>query len=93
MKKLLILLLITPLALFSQEKIIGKIMEANEKGFHVSLNGANVYWLDTSVGTITDIDGNFSLPYKKEFKKLIISYVGYRTDTLAINEPKWYITC
>ncbi len=63
-------------------------MEANENGYHVSLNGANVYWLDTSVGTITDIDGNFSLPYKKEYKKLVVSYIGYKTDTLTINEPK-----
>ncbi len=63
-------------------------MEANENGYHVSLNGANVYWLDTSVGTITDIDGNFSLPYKKEYKKLVVSYIGYKTDTITINEPK-----
>ena len=88
MKLLLYILLIVPAALFSQEKIIGKIMEVNEKGFHVSLNGANVYWLNTSIGTITDIDGNFSLPYKKEYNKLVVSYVGYKTDTLTINEPK-----
>ncbi|MFT5437896.1 MAG: outer membrane receptor for ferrienterochelin and colicins, partial [Ulvibacter sp.] len=81
MKLLLYLLLFTPCLLFSQEKVIGKIMEANENGYHVSLNGANVYWLDTSVGTITDIDGNFSLPYKEEYNKLVVSYIGYKTDT------------
>jgi WD40 repeat protein len=88
MKLLLYLLMLIPTLLFSQEKLIGKIMEVNEKGFQVSLNGANVYWLDTSVGTITDIDGNFSLPYKNEYNKLVISYVGYKTDTLSISSPK-----
>jgi outer membrane receptor for ferrienterochelin and colicins len=88
MKLLLYLLLFTPCLLFSQEKVIGKIMEANENGYHVSLNGANVYWLDTSVGTITDIDGNFSLPYKEGYNKLVVSYIGYKTDTLTINDSK-----
>lgn len=88
MKSVLYLVLLTPAFLFSQEKLIGKIMEVNEKGYHVSLNGANVYWLDTSVGTITDIDGNFSIPYKREYNKLVISYVGYKTDTLSISSPK-----
>ena len=88
MKLLLFLLLFTPSLLFSQEKLIGKIMEVDENGYHVSLNGANVYWLDTSIGTITDIDGNFSIPYKREYDKLVISYVGYKTDTLNISSPK-----
>jgi len=74
--------------MFSQEKITGMIMEANEQNEHIGLAGANVYWLDTSVGTVTDIDGMFSLEYKKEYTKLVVSYVGFKTDTLTITEPK-----
>lgn len=73
---------------FSQEKITGMIMEANEKNEHIGLAGANVYWLNTSVGTVTDIDGKFSLSYTKEYTELVISYVGFKTDTITINEPK-----
>ncbi|WP_100615200.1 TonB-dependent receptor [Confluentibacter citreus] len=88
MKTILYTLLILPLFLSSQEKITGMIMEANDKKEHIGLAGANVYWLDTSVGTVTDIDGMFSLEYKKEYTKLVISYVGFKTDTIIINEPK-----
>ena len=63
-------------------------MEANDKNEHIGLAGANVYWLNTEVGTVTDLDGNFIIPYKSEYKKLVISYVGFKTDTLTINEPK-----
>lgn len=72
---------------FSQESISGMIMEANAKNEHIPLAGANVYWLNTTVGTVTDIDGMFTLGYKPEYQKLIVSYVGYRTDTLTITNP------
>jgi outer membrane receptor for ferrienterochelin and colicin len=77
-----------PVISFSQEALIGKIMELDKNGYRVSLAGANVYWLDTATGTITDIDGNFSIPYKQEYNKLIVSYVGYRTDTLNVSSPR-----
>ena len=79
--------LLLPTILFSQEKIIGMIMEANERNEHIGLAGANVYWLDTSVGTVTNLDGMFSLEYKKEYTKLVISFVGFKSDTLIIAEP------
>lgn len=77
-----------PMLSISQDKISGMIMEANDKNEHIGLAGANVYWLDTTVGTVTDIDGNFTIPYKKEYTKLVISYVGFKTDTIAITQPK-----
>jgi outer membrane receptor for ferrienterochelin and colicins len=77
-----------PLFMASQEKITGMIMEANDNNEHIGLAGANVYWLNTTIGTVTNIDGMFSLDYKKEYTKLVISYVGFKTDTLTITEPK-----
>ena len=88
MKQIIYILIVFPTFLFSQEKISGMIMEANEKNEHIGLAGANVYWLNTSVGTVTDIDGKFSLSYTKEYTKLVISYVGFKTDTIIINAPK-----
>ncbi len=77
-----------PLLMSSQDKITGMIMEANAKNEHIGLVGANIYWLDTTVGTVTNIDGKFTLSYKPEYKKLVISYVGFKTDTLTISDPK-----
>lgn len=73
-----------PFVVFSQEKISGTITERlNEK--EVPLAGANVYWLNTSLGTVTDFDGDFELGYESDHKRLVISFVGYRTDTILVN--------
>lgn len=87
-KKAFYILLMFPMVMLSQNKISGMIMEANEKNEHVALVGANVYWLDTSIGTVTDIDGKFTLAYSKEYTRLVISYVGFKTDTITITKPK-----
>lgn len=73
----------------SQENINGMVMEANNKNEHIGLAGANVYWLNTEIGTVTDIDGKFTISYKPSYKKLVISYVGFKTDTLTIDKRKF----
>ncbi|MFC4723487.1 TonB-dependent receptor domain-containing protein [Geojedonia litorea] len=88
MKNIISILIIFPMLSFSQDKISGMIMEANEKNEHIGLAGANVIWLNTTVGTVTDVDGKFTIDYKKEYQKLVISYIGFKTDTLTIAEPK-----
>ena len=72
---------------FSQEKVEGVVFDS-EGSNALSLSGANIYWQDSQTGVVTDFDGKFSIPYLKEFDRLIISYVGFESDTLTINEPK-----
>ena len=84
MKNIIFILLLTPMIMLSQEELKGVILEANKTNDTIPLPGANIYWLNTTVGTSTDIDGVFSIPYKKEYNKLVISYVGFSTDTLNI---------
>ncbi|MEM9649584.1 MAG: TonB-dependent receptor, partial [Bacteroidota bacterium] len=88
MKYILILLVWLPLLVTAQDKIEGMVMEANKENKHIGLSGANVYWMNSQIGTITQENGTFSIPYAKEHNKLIISYVGFKSDTLTINEPK-----
>ncbi|MCK0146420.1 TonB-dependent receptor [Arenibacter sp. F26102] len=64
------------------------VMEANPENKHLGLAGANVYWLNSQTGTITKEDGSFVIPFKKEFDRLVISYVGFESDTLLVNAPK-----
>tara|TARA_R110002072_G_scaffold300571_7_gene478379 strand:- start:448 stop:2694 length:2247 start_codon:yes stop_codon:yes gene_type:complete len=71
----------------AQEKVTGVIYEGSEPDKNVPLSGANIYWEGTQTGTITDFNGAFELPYKNEYRKLIVSYVGYKTDTLSVTEP------
>ncbi|NJB36665.1 TonB-dependent receptor [Croceivirga sp. JEA036] len=72
----------------AQDKVEGMIMEGNAAGKHLALPGANVYWLNSPIGTITNKDGLFAIPYTGEYDKLVVSYIGFKTDTLTITEPK-----
>jgi len=78
--------LILPLFLFSQEKITGMIMDKNNPKDNLGVFGANVYWLNSSTGATTNEKGWFTIPYKKSYKKLVVSYVGYKTDTLNVTD-------
>ncbi|OUS03367.1 TonB-dependent receptor [Flavobacteriales bacterium 33_180_T64] len=89
MKYLVIILFMFPLLTLSQDKIEGVVLETNTKNEFIPLAGANVFWLDTSVGVVTNIDGKFKIPYQSSYNKLVISYVGYKTDTLTITTPKY----
>ena len=50
--------------------------------------GAAVKVKGTTVGTVTDIDGRFELPnIPSSAKTLVISYIGMKTQELAIKSP------
>lgn len=54
-------------------------IENNQK---VALPGAAVVWAGTSVGTIADENGIFNIQPNKTNKSLVISFVGFKTDTI-----------
>lgn len=87
MRKFIIIFLF-PLSVFSQQLLEGRIEDASATREPKGLGGANVYWLNTSVGTVTDLEGNFTIPYEATYKNLVISYVGYKTDTISVSENK-----
>ena len=88
MKKnsIIIIFLVLPLFLFSQETLTGMIMDKNNPKDNLGVFRANVYWLNNSIGATTNEKGWFTIPYKKSYKKLVVSYVGYKTDTLNISD-------
>lgn len=80
-------LMLLPVLMISQETVKGIILEIDDQGNETPLPGANVYWLNTSIGTVTDFEGNFTLTYEKTYKSLVVSYVGYQTDTILVSNP------
>jgi len=88
MKHILYILLLFPLIAISQEQVKGRIMENKDNNEEIGLAGVNVFWTSEPVGAITDLDGFFAIPYKKEYTKLVISFVGFKSDTLTITEPR-----
>ncbi|GMN07043.1 TonB-dependent receptor plug domain-containing protein [Croceitalea sp. MTPC5] len=81
---LLVIFLISSFSIKAQNEVTGLVMEANSEN---PLNGANVYWLNSPIGTITKKNGVFSIPFESKYNKLVISYIGFTTDTLTITEP------
>ena len=73
---------------YSQEQLKGVVLE-NSSSKEVPLQGANVFWLNSTVGAVTAEDGTFSLPYKFSYNKLVISYVGFKTDTVIVSENRY----
>ena len=68
--------------LFAQEiDILGKVVSGDDQ---MSLPGVSILIKGTSSGTITDADGNFSIPVRKG-NVLQFSYVGYETAEVEIN--------
>lgn len=73
---------------FSQQTFKGMIMDRNNPKDNLGVFGVNVYWLNTTIGATTNEKGWFEIPYKSSYKKLVVSYVGYKTDTLTITSLK-----
>jgi len=83
MKKILffITILVINLNLNAQD-IIGKVLEINSDGSINPIFGANVYWEETTVGTTTDTNGNYTINEATSFPaSLSVSYVGYTYDS------------
>lgn len=76
-----LLLLLTASQALAQRLITGNVTDdAGE-----ALIGATVLEKNTTNGTVTNIDGDFSLTVSTDAKALVISYAGYETQEVAID--------
>ena len=60
--------------------ITGKVVDVNDD----ALVGATVSVPGQSLGTVTDLDGNFSLKVPSATVSLSVSYLGYKSQTVNI---------
>lgn len=82
---ILILLIMNQLNLSAQNTyIFGQIKGSTSDGKTEVLSGANVYWAEVLKGTVSDKNGNFKLSRVAESNHLVISYIGYKTDTVLV---------
>jgi len=79
---LLTIFLFLPNELFSQNNIIKGIVTDNNSE---PLIGVNVVEKGTTNGTVTDINGNFSLQVSKG-EIIVFSYIGYITQELKVHD-------
>lgn len=85
-KQLLFLLALSPSFLFAQFNIEGIVYD---KETNESLVGANVYLENSFYASYTDVDGEFYFRnIDGNIKNLIVSYIGYKSDTIQLNINK-----
>jgi TonB-dependent starch-binding outer membrane protein SusC len=78
----LFFLLMGTLTVFSQTRLLsGRVTTAEDGG---PVPGVSVVVPGTTLGTVTDMDGNFSLQVPQEARALMFSFVGFRTQEVPI---------
>ena len=78
--------LILPKDTFSQtENVRGIVLEKKADGKTEPIIGATLRWENAKNGTSTDTKGEFSLTKSPQNHQLIVSSVGYKTDTLMVH--------
>ena len=70
------------------QTISGKVL-FKDNGVDFPIEGANVFWLNTNQGTITKAAGEFNIQKIRDVKSLVISYIGFKTDTIDIDDKKF----
>ena len=78
-------ILLFPVFILAQTNLKGMIMDRENPKDNLGVAGATVNWLNTNIGAITNEKGWFTISYKKEYKQLVVSYIGYKTDTITVS--------
>ena len=71
----------------AQRTVTGSIVDSDG----LTLIGANVTVPNTTIGTITDTDGNFSLSVPSDAMQLMISYTGFETAMINLDSKSNYM--
>lgn len=87
MKYLFILLSLTALPVMAANVLTGTVKDNNSE----PIPGANLIWLNSSHGASTDMNGEFTLERPDKADKLIVSFIGYNTDTISVESYQEYI--
>ncbi|QZT36442.1 SusC/RagA family TonB-linked outer membrane protein [Halosquirtibacter xylanolyticus] len=90
-KQLLIwafLVLVTIQSAFAQTRVItGNVIASKDQQ---PIPGASVVVTSTTVGTVTDFDGNFSLKVPSDASNITVSFMGMKSQVVSLTEQKNY---
>ncbi len=80
---LLIIILLINASLFAQNIIVSGTV--NDLSTGIPLPGANVIIKGTSSGTVTDVNGNYSIEVTDPNSILVFSFIGYEEKEIQVN--------
>lgn len=81
MKYLFLFLLILPFQ-FASAQVKGVVKDTAGE----VIAGANLFWLNTTSGATTDAEGHFSIVKPKGAGRLVVSFIGFDNDTIAVKK-------
>ena len=81
-KLILFFLFISSFSIYATDKIKGYVFDETKE----PVIGANIYWEKSKKGTVTNLDGYFEIDAPTSHEHLIVSYTGYSTQTLHIDD-------
>ncbi|NLY25627.1 MAG: TonB-dependent receptor [Bacteroidales bacterium] len=84
MQKLIILLLLTFITLpaAADEKLKGYVLDEQKD----PVTGANIYWEKSKIGVTSDSEGYFEIDHTQLHEHLIITYTGFITQSVHVEE-------
>ena len=82
---LLLFLVFGAQTVWAQNLIKGKVSDESGE----PLIGATITVKGTTTGTITDVDGNFSLTLSGDQKTLVFSFIGFETTEVQLDDQSF----
>ena len=70
---------------FAQIKITGTVSDATNQS---TIPGVNIVVKGTTTGTVTDINGNYTVNIPSKIATLVFSFVGYEPQEVEVNQTK-----
>lgn len=86
---LVFLLFLGMQAIFAQTRDVTGVVTSAEDG--ATIPGASVVVSGTTIGTVTDMDGHFALKVPQTANKLVVSFVGFASVDVILNNAKNYM--
>lgn len=78
-------------SLLNAQKLKGIVYENTNEG-KTPLPGVNIFWGGTTIGTTTDIDGNFEiLKTSADSADLMVAYVAYKPKKINVKKDETFI--
>ena len=75
--------------IYSQDTVKGKVI-FEDSGISYPIGGSSIYWQGTQSGTISNDNGEFEIQKIESTNNLVISYIGFKTQIIQIENDKFY---
>jgi hypothetical protein len=86
-KQIVYILFLLPVVVLSQDMVSGLVLDGN-----LPVASVSVYWQNTTIGTVTNQNGEFTIPYSPANTNLVISLVGFKEAIIPVKDHTRTIT-